>query len=484
MKTYHLFALLLLVSTFSFAQVKRPSINDDLPINVIDDFSKAVNYAWKYANNKAAFKGALIPYLQQRGVYSTFEIEKAIQNVGKSKSSRNLVLGALADYTGIGRLNQILLNMSIPANSARVLTSYAYVLQQQSTDNNTTWASHENSKSEYIVTAQKTYLYNSDANKSVGKKSSTFLVEGDKFVAQRQKGAYIFCEFIDPLTKKKTTGWLSRTDVEKLSDDPSEPQVNNIDANSPFYQLKRYDGEHEDIKKVFADPTIEKITKSIIGADYPTFYKNFLSSNITGSACMRHGVLYIESFVIHHATTNASFFIDLNSGESRLYWNTYDKTYNDLVKVYGDFPLPFNILKFIQYYKVAMRDIIDENKSQNLDNILNYHDPNEIFNAADADVYPEFPKGSEAFYKFLGNNLKYPLLAKQNKIAGIVNVQFVVEKDGTLTDIKIIKGLGNGCDEEVVRVMKLSPPWQPAKRGGEYVRARYIAPITFNLTDD
>ncbi|MET3978345.1 TonB family protein [Mucilaginibacter sp. UYP25] len=481
MKTYCLFTFLLFAPILLFAQIKRPSASNDLPQNVINEFSKAVNYAWNYANNTDAFKGALMLRLRQRGVYSQFDIKRTIQDVGKSKNCRNLVLGALADYTGMSRLNQTLLNMSIPANIARTLTSYAYSLQQQDASNNASTAPADKSGNKYIVIAQKTYFYSFNAKGGVGQRRPAYLVEGEEFEGLKEFEGYIYSDFTNPTTKKTTKGWILKMDIEKLDDQPEETQINNIDANSPFNSLKKYDGEHQDVKKVFADPVVAGILKTILGTDYVNFNKDFLSSPLRGDVYVRHNVLYIKSFVTHYASTNASFFIDLKSGKSFMYWNTFNKDYQDLLKTYGEVPLTSAIVNFIQRYKTDMQNFIIDYDMRLLDEILNYHDPNEIVNIADTDQRPEFPNGEVAFINFLRKNVKYPDLAKKNEIQGRVTVEFVCEKDGSLTNFHIIKGIGGGCDEELVRILKLSPRWKPGIKDAKEVRTLFIMPFYYTL---
>jgi protein TonB len=92
------------------------------------------------------------------------------------------------------------------------------------------------------------------------------------------------------------------------------------------------------------------------------------------------------------------------------------------------------------------------------------------------------PKGGyKAFYDFVGQNLRYPPQARRMGIEGRVFVEFVVEKDGSLTDIKIVKGIGAGCDEEAMRVIASAPNWNPGKQRGREVRVRMIMPIVFKL---
>ncbi len=89
--------------------------------------------------------------------------------------------------------------------------------------------------------------------------------------------------------------------------------------------------------------------------------------------------------------------------------------------------------------------------------------------------------GMFAFYKYVGDKLKYPAQARRMGIEGKVFVQFVVDKDGTLTEVKAVKGIGAGCDEEAVRVIKGAPKWKPGKQRGRSVKVRMILPITFKL---
>jgi protein TonB len=106
-------------------------------------------------------------------------------------------------------------------------------------------------------------------------------------------------------------------------------------------------------------------------------------------------------------------------------------------------------------------------------------DENQIFQ--NVEVLPTYPGGLEAFGKFLGKNLRYPPVARDADIQGRVYCQFVVEKDGSLTDIKVVRGIGGGCDEEAKRVLKTSPKWNPGIQNGRAVRVSYTIPIFFQL---
>ncbi|MFN7259345.1 MAG: TonB family protein [Cyclobacteriaceae bacterium] len=89
--------------------------------------------------------------------------------------------------------------------------------------------------------------------------------------------------------------------------------------------------------------------------------------------------------------------------------------------------------------------------------------------------------GLPAFYRFLGNTMNYPVQARRGGVQGEVFVQFIVEKDGTITNSKIIKRIGGGCDEEVLRVMEQAPKWNPGRQKGKSVRQRYTLPIIFKI---
>ena len=96
---------------------------------------------------------------------------------------------------------------------------------------------------------------------------------------------------------------------------------------------------------------------------------------------------------------------------------------------------------------------------------------------------PQFPGGMPAFYKFVGDNMKYPAQARRMGIEGRVFVQFVVDKDGTVTEVKAVKGIGAGCDEEAERVLRKSPKFKPGKQRGRAVKVRMVLPIIFKLNN-
>lgn len=89
--------------------------------------------------------------------------------------------------------------------------------------------------------------------------------------------------------------------------------------------------------------------------------------------------------------------------------------------------------------------------------------------------------GMAAFYKYVSENIRYPGQARRMGIEGRVFVQFVVDKDGSLSQLEVIKGVGSGCDEEALRIIANSPPWSPGKQRGRAVRQRMVLPIFFKL---
>lgn len=99
------------------------------------------------------------------------------------------------------------------------------------------------------------------------------------------------------------------------------------------------------------------------------------------------------------------------------------------------------------------------------------------------DESASFPGGIKAFYEYLSKNLKYPRDAQRYGIEGRVFIQFIVEKDGTISNAKVIKGIGAGCDEEALRVLREMPNWIPGKHKGEPARQKIIQNILFKFAN-
>ncbi len=97
---------------------------------------------------------------------------------------------------------------------------------------------------------------------------------------------------------------------------------------------------------------------------------------------------------------------------------------------------------------------------------------------------PRFSGGESARQHYFGNNLRYPEEARREGIQGTVFVSFVVEKDGSISNVKVLRGIGGGCDEEAVRVAEMMPRWEPGHQRGEPVRVQFSMPVRFRLNSD
>jgi periplasmic protein TonB len=107
-------------------------------------------------------------------------------------------------------------------------------------------------------------------------------------------------------------------------------------------------------------------------------------------------------------------------------------------------------------------------------------DVNQIFTIVEEQAQPV--GGMSAFYKFVGEKMKYPAQARRMQVEGRVFCEFVVNRDGTLQDVKVIRGIGAGCDEEAIRVIQSAPPWKPGKQRGKAVRSKFNLAIIFKLS--
>ena len=110
------------------------------------------------------------------------------------------------------------------------------------------------------------------------------------------------------------------------------------------------------------------------------------------------------------------------------------------------------------------------------------HDPDEAFTIVED--MPEFPGGPEAMLKYISSHINYPQEAIDNGIEGAVYISFVVERDGSIGEAKVLRGIGGGCSEEALRVVNSMPNWKPGKQRGKVVRTRYNLPIRFKLASE
>ena len=106
-------------------------------------------------------------------------------------------------------------------------------------------------------------------------------------------------------------------------------------------------------------------------------------------------------------------------------------------------------------------------------------DENKVYEVVEE--MPQFPGGKDEMNSFFSRNMKYPPMAEENGIAGTVKVQFVVEKDGNISDVKVVRSPDPSLEKEALRLVKLMPKWTPGRQGGKPIRVRYTVPVRFQL---
>lgn len=104
-----------------------------------------------------------------------------------------------------------------------------------------------------------------------------------------------------------------------------------------------------------------------------------------------------------------------------------------------------------------------------------------VYNMAVIEQQPSFPDGEAALFKYLGENIKYPTMARENGIEGKVYIEFVIDKDGSVTNAVVKRGIGGGCNEEALRVVNSMPRWKPGRQQGNPVKVKYTLPVSFKL---
>lgn len=172
------------------------------------------------------------------------------------------------------------------------------------------------------------------------------------------------------------------------------------------------------------------------------------------------------------------------------------KPKNDVVKFPPPIVKPDNEVKeeppTVQELKVAdpgqkdikgdpNADIVIAEPVGNNDQKAVTEDVNKVYDVVE--VQPKFPGGNDKFIKYLSDNIKYPAVDRENNLQGRVYLQFVVERDGSLTDIKAVRGPSQAMQDEAIRVLKRSPKWEPGIQNGRKVRATFTVPINFTLGD-
>lgn len=128
---------------------------------------------------------------------------------------------------------------------------------------------------------------------------------------------------------------------------------------------------------------------------------------------------------------------------------------------------------------IKIDDLIPDDFTAVIDENEGYEEAEKIFDFVESDA--QYPGGNKAFLEFLASQINYPRNAARMGVEGTVILQYVINTDGTITDIEIIKGIGFGCDEEAKRVLAMAPNWTPGKQRGIPVRVRQRVPIKFKL---
>lgn len=140
--------------------------------------------------------------------------------------------------------------------------------------------------------------------------------------------------------------------------------------------------------------------------------------------------------------------------------------------------LSFNV--FCQEVDVSDAPIAEEViLEEKIQPVVEDDDPNKVYNFVEQ--MPEFPGGINELTAFIGKNLKYPEDARKKKYEGSVYVSLVVNKEGNITHVNVIKGISTTCDAEAVRVIKAMPNWKPGYQNGKKVNTRFVLPINFKI---
>ncbi|MBC8051561.1 MAG: energy transducer TonB [Sphingobacteriaceae bacterium] len=136
-------------------------------------------------------------------------------------------------------------------------------------------------------------------------------------------------------------------------------------------------------------------------------------------------------------------------------------------------------IKNVEVQRLQPDSAIQNEQQQPLTEPSAVQGTDKVYDFSLVDVVPEFPGGQRELTKYLTTTLKYPVVAKQNNVQGKVYLSFIVEKDGLLSDIKVKQGIGSGCDEEAVRLLRNSPKWKAGLVKDQPVRTYFVLPVSF-----
>ncbi len=130
------------------------------------------------------------------------------------------------------------------------------------------------------------------------------------------------------------------------------------------------------------------------------------------------------------------------------------------------------------------------NSPVRIDSVTAYHDlpetglpgkPEESKVHTWVEEMPRFPGGEAAMLRFLSSNINYPAAARQDQITGTVYISFVINKEGEIENIETVRGIGGGCEEEAIRVIREMPAWKAGRQNGQAVKVHYLLPVSFQL---
>ena len=163
------------------------------------------------------------------------------------------------------------------------------------------------------------------------------------------------------------------------------------------------------------------------------------------------------------------------SGSHSITWNVLE----EFEELRGD-----NLMFQIRTVQYTIETVVEENSifysPDSIDQNMEKNEDNTVYNTSGIEVKPEFPGGIEKFYSFVQKNYNMP---DQEGLKGKVYVTFVVEKDGSLTDIKVLRDIGYGTGKEAIRVLKATPRWNPGEQNGKRVRCTFSVPISLQSAE-
>jgi periplasmic protein TonB len=191
-------------------------------------------------------------------------------------------------------------------------------------------------------------------------------------------------------------------------------------------------------------------------------------------------LVFFKGQIIKKDTDNLSYIFNLKNYGHSLPQKRSDPPASGGIKIPNRVPLVVDSL--------SIADTIINNADGNGSDTTGHGNGNGN-GSEDGQVYfsaqepPAFPGGEKERMRFLQQNINYPPQAKQKKIHGTVYISFIVEKNGSISNIKLLRGIGYGCDEEAVRVVNSMPKWSPGKQNGVAVRVQIVIPLVFIINN-